>query len=460
MRNAEPVHFAEKDRPLRADVGFLGALLGDLLKELASEGVYDVVEAARLTARRRRRGDAAADAELEALLGSLSPGQALEVVRAFSTYFGVVNTAEQVHRMRRRVDYLRAGEAQPGGLRAAAQELARRGTTAEEARRALQDVLVEPVFTAHPTETQRRTLLKKEQRLARHLVARFQSTGLDPDARATLTERAALEIAAAWQTEEQRDGRPTVAEEVEHVLFFLSDVLYHVVPALHEELERALELGYGRPVPVERPVVRFASWVGGDMDGNPNVGADTIRGALEVPLELTLRRYRDELRGLHEHLSQTTSRVAVDSAVRTRAEEYAARFPDADAAVPERYRDMPYRRLLWLMTERLDRKGRREDGGYGPPEELRADLALIADSLAGRYTYKPTEKRFSGASGATLTAPPGLGAGKNWTLTAGEGVAGVALRCVPKAHPFRGSSVSAPRRGPASSASVPRRLPC
>lgn len=382
MRSAEPVHFEEKDRPLRADVGFLGALLGDLLKDLASEGVYEVVEAARLTARRRRRGDTTASGELEALLGSLSPGQALEVVRAFSAYFGVVNTAEQVHRMRRRMDYLRAGEAQPGSLRAAARELARRGTTAEEARRALRDVLVEPVFTAHPTEAQRRTLLKKEQRLARHLVARLQGTGLDPDARTTLAERAALEIATAWQTEEQRDGRPTVAEEVEHVLFFLSDVLYPVVPALHEELERALELAYGRPVPVEQPVVRFASWVGGDMDGNPNVGADTIRGALERHLELALRRYRDELRGLHEHLSQSTSRTPVDGAIRDRIEEYAARLPDADAAVPGRYRDMPYRRLLWLMTERLDRKGRREEGGYGPPEELRADLALIADSLA------------------------------------------------------------------------------
>jgi phosphoenolpyruvate carboxylase len=118
------------------------------------------------------------------------------------------------------------------------------------------------------------------------------------------------------------------------------------------------------------------------MDGNPNVGADTIRATLARHLELALRRYREELRGLHEHLSQSATRVAVDDALLERVRAYEARFPDAAAAVPARYRDMPYRRLLWLMEARLARKGRGEDGGYGPPEELRDDLALVAASLA------------------------------------------------------------------------------
>ena len=118
--SAQQIRFATKDRPLRRDVGRLGALLGELLRELAPEGVYETVEAARLAARRRRRGEAAAGAELAELLGALSPGRALDLVRAFSAYFGVVNTAEQVHRMRRSIDYLRAGTEQPGSLRAAA----------------------------------------------------------------------------------------------------------------------------------------------------------------------------------------------------------------------------------------------------------------------------------------------------------------------------------------------------
>ena len=376
------VRFPVKDRPLRRDVGRLGALLGRLLSELAPPGVFELVESARLASRRRRKGDATAGAELERTLQALSPACALEVVRAFSAYFGVVNMAEQVHRLRRRIDYSREGAAQPGSLRATALELARRGTTPEEVAVALRSLVVEPVFTAHPTESVRRTLLKKDQRLARALVARFQEATLDPVALGTLDRAITLEIASAWQTEEQLPGRPTVAEEVEHVLFFLSDVLFRVAPAVHEELERALELAYGRPIPVERPVLRFASWVGGDMDGNPNVGAGTLRATLARHLELALRRYGGELRKLHEHLSQSTTRVAVDEPLLARVREYAARLPEDFDAIPARYREMPYRQLLWLMAARLERKQRGAREGYGLPGELRADLELIGRSLA------------------------------------------------------------------------------
>ena len=379
---SEPVHFAPKDRPLRSDVGWLGALLGELLRELAPKGIYETVEAARVAARHRRKGNAEASAELVSLLQELPFERSHEVVRAFSAYFGVVNTAEQVHRMRRRIDYHRAHETQPASLRASIEELHRRGTSLEELREALASVVLEPVFTAHPTETVRRTMLKKEQRLARRLVERFQKDSLDPGALATIEDGVALEIASAWQTEEQLPGRPTVGEEVEHVLFFLSDVLFRVVPAVHEELESVIAEVYGARIPIDRPLVRFASWVGGDMDGNPNVGADTMRRALARHLQMALRRYREELRKLHEHLSHSTTRVEVDPEILNRIADYRERFPETFNEVPARYGEMPYRQLLWLMTARLERKGRDAAGGYGPPEEFRADLSLIADSLA------------------------------------------------------------------------------
>ena len=382
---AGAIRFELKDRPLRRDVGRLGALLGNTLRELAPPGVYETVEAARLSARKRRKGDPDAEAALASRLAKLSHTEALEVVRAFSAYFGVVNMAEQVHRLRRRIDYLRAGDSQPGSLRAVCRDLVGRGRTMEEVVRALSSIVVEPVFTAHPTEPVRRTLLKKDQRLARTLVEQFQAELLDPVARQKLEERVTLEVSSAWQTEEQLPGRPTVAEEVEHVLFFLSDVLYRVVPALHEELERSLTDAYGQRIAIERPVLRFASWVGGDMDGNPNVGADTIRDTLARHLELALRRYRKELQNLHEHLSHSTTRVDVDAAVIERVRHYADRLPQDYAAVPGRYAQMPYRQLLWLMSARLGRKGRNEEGGYGPPEEFRADLELLKQSLLNHH---------------------------------------------------------------------------
>ncbi len=375
------IHFPAKDRPLRRDVGRLGAVLGRLLRELAPPGVYETVEAARLASRRRRKGHHEAEAELEALLRPLPHGQTLEVVRAFSAYFGAINMAEQVHRLRRRIDYLQEGIPQPGSLRSTALELARRGTTAEEVRAALRQIVVEPVFTAHPTESVRRTLLKKDQRLAQALVTRFSADSLDPVALSTLDKAIALEIASAWQTEEQLPERPTVGEEVEHVLFFLADVLFRVVPAVHEELERALEIAYQEPIRVERPVVRFASWVGGDMDGNPNVGAHTLRSTLARHLELSLRRYRDELRDLHEHLSQSTTRVEFDEALLSRIQEYGQHLPNTYDAIPTRFGEMPYRKLLWFMEARLALKQDGQAGGYGLPEEFRTDLELIARSL-------------------------------------------------------------------------------
>lgn len=377
----EPVYFAPKDRALRADVGHLGGLLGELLRELAPAGIYETVEGARKLARRRRRGDAKADAELARQLTALEPSESLEVVRAFSAYFGLVNMAEQVHRLRRSIDYLKADEDQPGGLRAVARKLKDRGTTLDEVQAALARVRIEPVFTAHPTESVRRTLLKKDQRLARALVERFQASALDPVALGTLDRRIALEVASAWQTEEQLAGRPTVADEVEHVLFYLSDVLYRVVPSLHEEVERAFERAYDAPLRIERPLVRFASWVGGDMDGNPNVGADTIRASLERHRELAIRRYKEELRGLHEHLSQSLGRVGVDEGVLERVREYAARFPEEFESIPPSYSGMPYRQFLWLMSERLTRRGRDVEGGYEDPDSFSADLGRIALSL-------------------------------------------------------------------------------
>lgn len=383
MRTSSPgtPRFEPKDRPLRRDVGFLGALLGDLLRELQGESLFEAVEGARLAARRRRKGEPGADEELPRRLSGLSPAEALEVVRAFSAYFGAINMAEQVHRLRRRVSYRRDGKAQPGSIRAALMALKEEGASAHDVTRALRRVRVEPVFTAHPTEAVRRTLLKKDQRLARLLVDRFSTLDWTPEDEASNVERIALELASGWQTEEQLPGRPSVADEVEQVLFFLSEVLYRIAPALAEDVERAVRDVFGVDAGHVGVPVRFASWVGGDMDGNPAVGAETIRSSLERHMELALRRYRSELKTLHEHLSQSTGRVAVSQAVLDRVEHYRGILGSTRPEIPDRYGDMPYRQLLWLCDERLGRKARGEAGGYGPPAEFRADIQLMRDSL-------------------------------------------------------------------------------
>ena len=375
------VFFEPKDLPLRRDVGWLGQLLGRLLQELGDEALFPAVEGARLLARRRRRGSEEAEGQLIKLLDGLDDDMSHEVVRAFSAYFGLVNMAERVHRIRRRVDRLRNGEPQPGGVRAVLRSLAAAGVEAEEVEQALEGLLVEPVFTAHPTEAVRRTILRKEQRIARVLVERFHQGTMTPEEIATARQQVELDIATAWQTDEQLQDKPTVGEELEHVLFYLTDVIYRVVPALHAEIQRGFEEAYGRPLILERPLVRFGSWVGGDMDGNPNVGADTIRATLARQLEVVVERYRAEVTELFGHLSQSTSRVGASPALLGLVGDYRGRFPGAFEKVPDRYADMPYRLALQGIHARLGATRAGEEDAYPGPSEFEADLRLIAASL-------------------------------------------------------------------------------
>jgi len=383
------IQFTEKDTALRDDVRTLGALVGDVIREQGGEALFDAVETARVAAIRRREGEDGGEADLETAVGALEPRAAGEMVHAFATYFEVVNLAERVHRIRRRRDYLRAGSGgtpappQEGGLEDTLRRLVAAGLGPAEVRTLLARLQFEPVFTAHPTEATRRTLLEKQQAIGRLLVRRLDPSLTPEEERATLGQ-IREEVTVAWQTEAQRAQRPTVLDELEHVLFFVTDVVYRVVPPFYEELEDALRTVYGPaaaeiPVP---PVLRFASWVGGDMDGNPNVTADTLRAALARHRALVLERYQRETLELAQRLTQTRSRVGVDDAVLQRARGYGALFPAAAEAVPARYRDMPYRVLLQLMAARLAATQRDEAHAYGGPDEFASDLSLVSASLA------------------------------------------------------------------------------
>jgi phosphoenolpyruvate carboxylase len=330
--------------------------VGDVLREQCGDAFFQLVERARHAA------IASADDELHALVKGLPAPDAETLIRAFATYFEVVNLAERIHRIRRRRDYLRDETApQEGSLKAAGAALR-------------QPLLIEPVFTAHPTEATRRTLLEKEQVIGRLLVERLDPSRTPSEERAALA-RIREEVTAAWQTDPHPSARPTVMDELENVLFYLTDVVYRIVPPFYEELEQVV------PLPDARPVLRFGSWVGGDMDGNPNVGADTLRAALERQRELVLERYRRETAELARRLSQSGAQVGVSAEVRARIREYEARFSRTMTSIPARYHDMPYRVLFGLMGARLDATRRDEPDAYPGPGELERDLRDVIASL-------------------------------------------------------------------------------
>ncbi len=376
------IEFLPKDVPLRDDVRTLGALVGDVIREQGGAALFEAVETARRAAIRRREAGGAGG-ELEEVLTALEPALAEQLVRGFSTYFQVVNLAETMHRIRRRRDYLRAGGApQPGSLEDVLGRLERDGIGLDEVRELLGALEIEPVFTAHPTEATRRAILEKHQAIARRLRERMDPARTSPEERVAL-ERIRAEVTTGWQTEEHPPVRPTVADELEHVLFYVTDVIYRIVPPFYEALEDALAAVYGEAArEVKVPTfVRFASWVGGDMDGNPNVTAETLRATLEEHRRRALARYAREVAALARHLTQSGSRIGVDAGVLERAERYAQLLPEVAAAIPERHRDMPYLVLLRLVLGRLERTGSDSEGGYRDAAGLLSDLRAIAASL-------------------------------------------------------------------------------
>ncbi len=377
------IFFAEKDQALRQDVHRLGELVGELVREQGGEALFDLVEAARRAAIKRREGDGEAFTELRTLLGALAPSTARDFIRAFSTYFQMVNMAEMVHRIRRRRAYERdAATPQPFGFLDVLQRLKSAGVDSVEIERVIARACVEPVFTAHPTEVTRRTLLRKQQNIARHLLEMLDPY-MTPQEIAATMDRIRLEMTTGWQTEEQAPEQMTIGDEAEHVLFFVTDVLYKMLPSFYESFESALsdtfaERGTRLRVPI---VVRFSSWVGGDMDGNPNVTAKTLRETLARQRALVLDLYFRECRELATHLSQSSSRIGVSDELISKTRLYAAQFPQAFHSVPARHREMPYRVFLRLVGARLQATYDDGEFPYESPDEFIEDVEIVADSL-------------------------------------------------------------------------------
>jgi phosphoenolpyruvate carboxylase len=368
---------------LLADIDVLRQLLERTLREQTTWPLDQLFHEAHRLSEARREGSAEAEQALCGHLSALSPKAATEFTYAFSSYFQAVNIAEKVHRLRRRRHYARQLTVpQPESLLDMVTQLHQAGMTLSGLESLLENLWVEPVFTAHPTEARRRTLLQKQQWIAQRLVERL-NPNLTPQEAAGILDNIHMHLSIAWQTESDPDVRPTVDDEHEHVLFFLLEVIYRVVPAFYEELEAAVRQVYGQQAArfTSPALLRFASWVGGDMDGNPNVSAASIRRVLEKQRSEILAHYRGELKALYRELSQSTGRVPISASLSQRIDDYSQRFPERLASIAPRHRGMPYRVMLRLMDARLNATIRDLDDAYPDAKALLDDIQLMADSL-------------------------------------------------------------------------------
>ncbi|HMH89395.1 MAG TPA: phosphoenolpyruvate carboxylase [Steroidobacteraceae bacterium] len=379
----QSIQFPVKDAALREDVHALGSLIGVTLRDQGGEGFYKLVEGDRLAAIQRRDGDLDGAAELQERTQGRSPSEATDLTRAFSIWFMAVNTAEKAHRGRRRREYLSdSNTSQPGGIADCIGRLQRSGVSLEQALQLIGHMSIEPVFTAHPTESTRRTILRKQQHIAHDLLDRTNPTSTRAELD-MLWARVRLQITSIWQTEEHPREGLTVVDEREHVLFYLIDILYRVVPLFYEEIEAALANAYAVPVEtLDVPnILRFGSWVGGDMDGNADVHGKTIRETLQRHQQLIVSTYFSECEQLAESLSQSANRVSVSAALAARIDSYATVLPGAKALAPARHDRMPYRVFFGQISERLKASYEGRPNAYQNPDELLSDIGLAAQSL-------------------------------------------------------------------------------
>jgi phosphoenolpyruvate carboxylase len=394
------IQFPAKDLGLREDVHALGKLIGEILRDQGGEELFSLVEGDRLAAISRRDGTATGGGdELRQRTEGRSPSSATDLTRAFSIWFQAVNTAEKVHRVRRRRQYLNdATTAQPGGIADCITRLQREGLSLDTTLELIASMSIEPVFAAHPTESTRRTILRKQQRIAQDLLERLNPVLTQMEGE-TLWARMRLEITSIWQTEDHPREGLTVADEREHVLFYLIEILYRVVPLFYEEVESALARAYAVPVEsLDLPsILHFGSWVGGDMDGNADVHGKTVRETLHRHQQLIVSTYFDECAQLAETLSQSANRIEVGEALARRIEAYSDLLPGAQELAPARHDRQPYRIFFGQIRERLKATYDGRPNAYQSSDELLADIQLAADSLVsnrGRHAGYFLVRRF------------------------------------------------------------------
>ena len=356
-----------KEAPLRRDVRSLGTLLGEVLREQAGEELFANVETLRQGTIRRRDAEAHGDhdeadrhaARALELVHSLPVERAILLTRAFAFYFELINLAETNHRKRRRIALQLSGEAsrQRGSLTGTLCEMRRVGISAEEAMDWLRRVLIIPVFTAHPTEVARRSVMSKRRRIGDFL-ATLDRIPIPEQDLARLEELILTEITSLWQTDEVRSRRPTVYDEIKMGLDYYDVSIFATLPSLYREIAEALRASYGLEIEAhELPqVLRFGSWIGGDRDGNPFVTPDVTRDAIQLARGHLLLYYQRQLDTVIDLLTTSAQQRPVSDALLERLRAYVAQVHTPEAQVfGAQYEFEYYRRFIICLKARLQR---------------------------------------------------------------------------------------------------------
>ncbi|MBT3248754.1 MAG: phosphoenolpyruvate carboxylase [Actinobacteria bacterium] len=371
----QPQSTSTADAALRADIRRLGHQLGGTLVRQHGQELLDLVELVRQSAQKLRQNDApeGVTQSLTALLADTDAQQAIALVRAFTVYFHLANVAEQVHR----IEDLNVGAAKSDShFEETVQHLIESGVSPEEISELLTRTELRPVFTAHPTEATRRSILSKLSRIAELIEQRCSPLASTSDHR-RIDRRIDELIEAIWQTDEIRQERPGPLDEARFVLYYLSQTVRHALPDLFEDMAATLS-DLGVQAEATQVPIRFGSWVGGDRDGNPNVSAQTTTEVLELQRQRALDLLVVEVSELAEVLSVSGRLHSVNPQL---AALVAADVADHPEIITNANQNEPYRLRCAAMILRLQDTKQRKSGGYQSAQQFADDLEILDQSL-------------------------------------------------------------------------------
>ncbi|MFC7060540.1 phosphoenolpyruvate carboxylase [Halobacillus seohaensis] len=361
-------------------------MLGEILVHHGGQELLDKVETIReLTKELRKSRETDTYEQLKNEIQNLKQPLRAQVIRAFSIYFHLVNIAEQNHRIRRRREYqIREDHGvQPYSIESAVMNLKENNMDKEVIQNVLDELSLELIITAHPTEATKRTVLEIQKRIANILI-KLDHQQLTKSERENIEESLFNEVTVLWQTDELRHRKPTVMDEVRNGLYYFDQTLFDVLPDIHQELENRLEEVYPNEDWTVPNFLHFGSWIGGDRDGNPNVTPEITWSTLKKQRDLVLKKYDVVLVELMKRFSHSTTRVNINDSFQKSVEKEEAMIPES-----KRWRVEAeiYRRKFAIILERLRQVGQSERG-YTSADELLADLDQIQTSVQHHHPTK------------------------------------------------------------------------
>lgn len=373
---------------LRSDVKMLGNILGEILVLHGGQDLLDKVESIReMTKSIRNNYDEHTYKVLKKEISSLKPPIRQKVIRAFSVYFHLVNIAEQNHRIRRRRHYLlEEGTSQSFSIEKAVTKVSSYGLNETDVQNVLNDLSLELIMTAHPTEATKRTVLEIQKRICENL-RKIDNPLITDREKQGIEESLFNEVMVLWHTDELRHRKPKVLDEVRNGLYYFDQTLFNTLPDIFQELELQLSEQIANKDWDVPNFIRFGSWIGGDQDGNPNVTPETTWTTLKMQRDLILEKYEAVIVDLMRRFSQSTERSQISK-----------RFIDQVIQEEEKYlskkerwivKSEIYRRKFAVILKRLREVGE-SSIGYQSADELAEDLKKIKQSAE---TYIPRNKK-------------------------------------------------------------------